>query len=399
MADLEVTIGANIDELKRALDAAGKSIEDIDKKRRSGGQGTKPKEKSFEQKVIDFSKQDFNSTVGIAGMIAGPIGMAVATIATAITDLVKKAFDLVKRYADEARELNNMARAMNVTSDEVQRLKGISIATGVSIQSLARSFSDFKTNAGKATLEGSNITQALTRLGIKLTDVRKGTKGWEDVIIELQKAHAAGTDDITLNRFAQLALGDSYRELLPLIRSSYDLNVLYGSKVEKVSKDNLDALEGFSTRWDIFFVNLENSFKNTIGSILNYMQKLKDFGEKYPMLKKSSDFIMNLNPTTALARYIRDEVLTEDPELKNAAKINPGQKLSVLGYEPAQFANTLQQMGGGDIFGAVGYSPAKEIEKSTKETAEAAKQTAQNTSVIANKVSPEESPALNKYQQ
>jgi hypothetical protein len=57
----------------------------------------------------------------------------------------------------------------------------------------------------------------------------------------------------------------------------------------------------------------------------------------------------------------------------------PGKKLSPFGFVEAGAASQLQQMGGGDIFGAVGFSPLERIAKATEETAQNTKPGADQT--------------------
>ena len=47
-----------------------------------------------------------------------------------------------------------------------------------------------------------------------------------------------------------------------------------------------------------------------------------------------------------------------------------GKKLSPFGLSEAGAASQMQQMGGGDIFGAVAFSPLDAIKDNTKEIAE-----------------------------
>jgi hypothetical protein len=47
----------------------------------------------------------------------------------------------------------------------------------------------------------------------------------------------------------------------------------------------------------------------------------------------------------------------------------PGKKLSPFGFSEAGAASQMQQMGGGDIFGAVAFSPLDAIKDNTDRTA------------------------------
>lgn len=394
MADLEVTIGANIDELKKALDAAGKSIEVIDKKRRSGGQGTKPKEKSFEQKVIDFSKQDFNSTVGIAGMIAGPIGTAVATIGMAVAGLIKGVYDLVKQYGDEARELNNMSRALGLSTGEIQKLKGISIATGVSIDALSKANARFNLNVGKATIEGGKLNMVLQKMGYSVNDVMNNKIKFLDVLKELQRAYIAGTDAQTLNYYAQQLLGDSYADFLPLIKNSSDLQKKYGDKMKENSQDEIDELERFANEWDIFWTNLTTTLRGIAGLVASLLNRTDESQEV-----KESRMGQAFMGQGGYGYGKTIDVEKVKQESKTQEELTAGTKLQGLGLSPAQAANTLQQMGGGDIFGAVSFSPMQAVADNTKEMKLQNERIANNTQKLVEASPAAYSPAPNQHNQ
>lgn len=395
MADLEVTIGANIDELKKALDDAGKSIQEIDKKRRSGGQGTQPKEKTFEQKVIDFSKQDFTSTVGIAGMIAGPIGTAVATIGMAVAGLIKSTYDLVKQYGDEARELNNMSRALGLSTGEIQKLKGISIATGVSMDALSKANARFNLNVGKATIEGGRLNMVLQKMGYSVNDVMKGNVKFNDVLKELQRAYIAGTDAQTLNYYAQQLLGDSYAEFLPLIRNSSDLQKKYGDKMKELSQDDINELEKFANEWDIFWTNLTVNFKEFVVFCLSL---LKPSNESQAVKEAQMGQAFMGQGGFGYGKTI-DAAKVKAEEVKTQEELTAGTKLKGLGLSPAQAANTLQQMGGGDIFGAVSFSPMQAVADNTKEMKLQNERIANNTQKLVEASPAANSPAPNQHNQ
>ena len=388
MADLQLDIGANLDGLRKAMGEAGRMIDDIDKKSR--GQSVK-KEKSSEQKIIDFSKKDFTSTQGIAQMVGGALGGAVASIALAVADLIKSAYDIVKRYADEARELVNLSRSMNLTTQEIQKLKGASIASGVSLNTLARANAEFNKRAGEASLKGGEFLAVIQRLGVNLNDIKNKTVKFDDAIRLLQKAHKAGTDEATMNYLANTLLGSSYQELLPLINRSEDALKKYGNKIQTNSSEELKRLEQFANDWDIFWTNLEVSFKKFVVFALD----LLDVTNQPQEVKESYMGQAYMNSGGFGGKIDIEKVKQEAKKKEEEYNIEKGKAINLPAMQAALGANTLQQMGGGDIFGAVGWSPMQKMADDTAAIKTAAQQTAQNTGRVSENTPTNYSPAPN----
>jgi hypothetical protein len=75
--------------------------------------------------------------------------------------------------------------------------------------------------------------------------------------------------------------------------------------------------------------------------------------------------------------------------------VEPGEKIDLPMMQAALGANTLQQMGGGDIFGAVGWSPMQKMADDTAAIKTFAQQTAQNTGRVSENTPTNYSPAPN----
>ena len=58
-----------------------------------------------------------------------------------------------------------------------------------------------------------------------------------------------------------------------------------------------------------------------------------------------------------------------------------GKKLSPFGMSEAGAASQMQQMGGGDVFGAVAFTPLERIAKATEETAQNTKPDSENPEI------------------
>ena len=131
--------------------------------------------------------------------------------------------------------------------------------------------------------------------------------------------------------------------------------------------------------WDNFWINLigsvfqmieemQFSFKNffTLGA-WNPFESLED--EVARKLENTPKYMTN----EERAAFVLEEI---DDDKKEAAKKEiekqlkgNGKVLSPFGMSEAGAASQMQQMGGGDIFGAVAFSPMERIATATEETA------------------------------
>jgi hypothetical protein len=390
MADLSVTIGLDQKELEAGLADAGKTLE----KGMSAGKGI--------SKGANFISDILGGNVGSAiGGLFGPVGAVVGQV---FDQIIAK----VRELAEYAKELRTIRLKTGLSYSEIEGINAIAKSAGISAGTMADSMVEFKKKSADAYIKGGELIRLLPKLGVGLDELRKGSFNYFQAIKLLSEAHKAGTDEATLDYYAHALLGSSYKEMLPLIRMGSTNLKLYNESIYKNSTEAVDAMARFGDAFDRWIQNLKNRSLELLGTVIkwsensgniaeassiaktinerNWIDPKGPFGKnKEAMIekgygigaKKLLDFIgpgftdeQRLNYAKIATDYMEKE---KDKarfmeEFKKLLE-QPGNKLSPFGFTEAGAASQMQQMGGGDVFGAVGFSPLEAIKDNTDRTA------------------------------
>ena len=382
MADLTATLGLNTDELKKGMADAGKTVEK------------------------GFSNTQLAKGIGGIGQImSGNIGAGVGAMFGPVGEAVGGVFDIiigkVKELAEYAKELRTIRLATGATYQEIESANAVGKATGVSPQAIASSMVEFRKRAAEASIKGSEMNNALYKMGIGMDKVKDGTVGYWDVVRSLSAAHKAGTDDATLEYYAQTLLGSSFKEMLPIIRMGSTNVKLYNESIYKNSTEAVDAMARFGDSFDRWVTNLKNGSLELLGGIIqfaearrigkleeetsrymNFMRSEADSGKNFkPDSKEAANFLLKeIGPgftdeqrmgfATDAAKNIKNES-DRKMFMDSFSKLleQPGNKLNPFGLAPAGGVSSMQSMGGGDLFGAIAFSPLDAIKDNTERTA------------------------------
>jgi hypothetical protein len=393
MADLAVTIGADTTELEKKVKEAGKTIKNGLTQGGAGGVGGVGK-------AMDFASNLLAGNVGTAiGSLFGPVGQAVGQF---VDQLAAKAKELM----DQAIQLRNLSYQTNLSPQQLQGLENVAKATGLSVGKLADSISEYNRRLGYAQMHGGEMNVLLNKMGVSFDQIKNRTFTYFDAINALAKAQAAGTDEATLNHYANVMLGSSYKELLPLIKTGSENLRVYSESIYKTSQESLDALTEAGDAWNSFTESVKNMAMEALGAVLqmfsdtpatiaNEIQRraagtndlqnpekiLKDMsvemGAMDPKKKKEmlqnavaimgSDNAYGNQLGVAQQKAFLDVIEKMFPGAKSGNKLNP------FGAEQAQGASQMQQMGGGDIFGAISFNPFDRTATATEASAESLK--------------------------
>lgn len=375
MADLSVTIGLDQKELEKGLAAAGKSIGNLGKGGAGGGKNP----------FADLANK-YSSAQGIGGLLGGSIGGMIGAIVDGFGAAVKAVMAKIKELADYAQNLRRISMTTGVSIQELSNMEGFAYAFGVSLQSLSGAFVEFTRRMGEVRIKGGEATNILAKMGVGLDEVANGTFNHQKAMKMLADAYAAGTDEATLLYYGTKLFGDSFKELLPIIKA--------GSKaVEDASNTYLDAntgaaaaygragqdLDNMGRSWDNFWINLLGSFNewveemqfstknfftasawNPFETLEREVERKIENAPKYMTNKEITEFVLD-----EIDEDKREEAKKEiEKQLKGK-----GSKLSPFGMAEAGAASQMQQMAGGDIFGAVSFTPLERIATATEETA------------------------------
>lgn len=386
MADLAVTIGADTTELEKKVKEAGKTI----KNGLTPGQGGAIK-------AMDFASNLLSGNVGTAiGSLFGPVGQAVGQF---VDQLAAKAKELM----DQAIQLRTLSYQTNLSPQQLQGLEAVAKATGMSVGKLADSMNEYNRRLGYAQMHGGEMNVLLNKMGVSFDQIKNRTFTYFDAIKALGEAQAAGTDEATLNHYANVMLGSSYKELLPLIKMGSENLRVYSENIYKTSQESLDALTEAGDAWNSFTESVKNFAMEALGAVLQLMSEgpadiaesmqrwqlttitpeetLKKQSEQMGAMdqKKKKELLQNAvglmgtsNPYGEALSASQQKAFLDviDKMFPNA---NPKNKLNPFGAEQAQGASQMQQMGGGDIFGAIAFNPMERAATATEESAQTLK--------------------------
>ena len=378
MADLSVTIGLDQKELEKGLADAGKSIGKM------GGKAENP----FQE-----TANKFQSAAGIGGMIAGPLGAGIGAFVDAFRFAIDKVIDYVKELIAYATKLRNISIATGVSVGQLEKMEGVAQASGVSLDTLARSMNEFNRRMGEARIKGSEVNNLLVKLGVGMDQVADGSFDALAGMKALAAAHDAGTDAATLAYYGNKMFGSSFEQLLPIIKRGSDAIDAYAFRTWRNTETSTYALARVSDEWDNFWHNFKVVMLEAIGAIAFYFQSIMDlkqmlFLRTVAIVSPSAAGVLaekTLSPSISKeARQMQLDLITStlsDKDKKffmdayDDAAGGKGKKLSPFGLSEAGAASQLQSMGGGDVFGAVAFTPLERIAKSTEETAQNTKPT------------------------
>jgi len=381
MADLSVTIGLDQTELEKGLANAGKSLGGL---AGSVKGGVNP---------FQATADKMGTGMGIGTMLGGPIGGVIGAFFDAFGGMLSAALSKVKEIADYAKSIRLASISTGLSISQVRNLEAIGQVFGVSLQTMVSSTAEFTRRMGEAKIKGGELTNILAKMGIGMDEVANGTFNHQKAMMTLADAYAAGTDEATLLYYGTKMFGDSFKDLLPIIKAGSKAVADAAHTYYKSSEENTSA----AARLGDFMSNIGRSITNILVDIL---------GKFHGFMETLAELIDNMldpgfwNPFESVeekaAREIRnapkgltnDELkkrLIEDAEIKYQYRPEDlerykkelekrlkgnGKILTPFGMSEAGAASQMQQMGGGDIFGAVAFTPLERIATATEATAE-----------------------------
>ena len=391
-ADLTVTIGADLSELENGIAAAGQTISrGANRIRSSGGVGAGGGTGGTggggtgggAGGAGGIKMPGGGGTFAAIGAMFGPEGLVIGEILDQLTVF----FDKIKELMDYAKRLRNISVATGITTGELQKLEGVATACGISLETLAHAVAEFNRRIGEAKIRGSELNNLLVKLGVSMTDIKNGSVRAEDGMLALARAFEAGTDEATLMYYGVKMFGSAFEQMLPIIKRGSEALAAYRAQTLQNSEVATSALARLSDEWDLLWHNMKVAFMEYLGWQLAAVYNLIDSAKLLALrtLALVSPAAAGraaagmLSPSlTPEQRKVQLDILKQGmtPEqirafdaAYSAAVGGKGTKLNPFGMAEAGAASQMQQMAGGDIFGAVAFTPLESIKEYTERTA------------------------------
>jgi colicin import membrane protein len=198
--DMEFTISAK--------DQASRAVETVQKKLQSFGS--------------DLAKMALG--------FAAPLALAQAAF-SAIGDAIEEHKKKVQEAIDNTAELSNKATDLGVSVEEYQRLSNAADAAGMSLDKVAKAYSEVQKLLAGAVGGGNDTAKMLEVLGFAADDIAKGLVKPMDVIEKLGAAMLGAKDDTTAMKIATAVLGETLaKDLLPQLKAAMDLAAGFGDE-------------------------------------------------------------------------------------------------------------------------------------------------------------------------
>jgi hypothetical protein len=378
MADLSVTIGLDQKELEKGLAEAGKSIGKLAGATQAG------------VNPFQATANKLSTGMGIGGMVAGPIGAVVGAFFDAFGGMLSAALAKVKEIADYAKQIRLASISTGLSIDQVRQVEAVGQMFGVSLQTMVKSAVEFTRRMGEARIKGGELTNILAKMGVGMDEVANGTFNHQKAMMVLADAYAAGTDEATLLYYGTKMFGDSFKELLPIIKAGSkaikDASLTYynAGKEETAAASRLgDMMNNIGRSITNFLIDIIGKFHGFMETLAELVDNMLDPGFWNPFESVEDQVRRRIrNTPSGLTNEEIKERLKLDFNLKNPEKAKElnaelerqlkgnGKILSPFGMSEAGAASQMQSMGGGDIFGAVAFSPLERIATATEATAE-----------------------------
>jgi hypothetical protein len=375
MADLSVTIGLDQTELEKGIAGAGKTL--------GGLAGSVQAGKNPFQATAD----KMSTGMGIGTMIAGPIGGVIGAFFDAFGGMLSAALSKVKEIAEYAKQIRLASISTGLSIDQIRQVEAVGQAFGVSLQTMVKSAVEFTRRMGEARIKGGELTNILAKMGVGMDEVANGTFNHQKAMKMLADAYAAGTDEATLLYYGTKMFGDAFKDLLPIIKAGSKAIDEAARSYYNAGKEETSAaarlgnmLANIGRSLVNMLIDLVGGFHSIMEDLAQMMKNIFDPGFWNPFenfkdkiarqIRNSPEYMTNEEIKERVLKFYpksqRDTVAKEiDEQLKGSGKV-----LSPFGMAEAGAASQMQQMGGGDIFGAVAFTPLERIATATEATAE-----------------------------
>lgn len=199
---------------------------------------------------------------GNMGSLLGTLGQFAPQLAAAFS--VKKLIDFGVATVQMADATQRLATQLNLSTDEVQDLQAVAVATSTPMNTLSSSMQNLQQQLGSG---DAGLRKAVRDLGLEFNDLRRMSP-WESYT-KIADAIRGIADPLQQAAAAEAVYGKNWRELLPAIKAGVS-EVAEGHV--KMSKEAIDALARLQARWNELVAGVKVAAGEMLGQTVRAME-------------------------------------------------------------------------------------------------------------------------------
>jgi hypothetical protein len=330
MADVEVTFGAQIEELISSVNEIKSQLGTLGEHTKAIGEGMKASFEGFMETVKEF--------IGVGGL----------------TEIIHQVMEL-------GTQTLNMSRLLGVSTETVGGLKVAAESAGTSLDAMALVGERLMVNIERSTRDGLNpAAQALHNLGLTANDF-KGLNFQDSLALIADKAGQFDNSTGAVTRSLTLLIGRN-QALIPLLLQggdAYRRSVEEGSKVAGMSEEQAEALHHAEAEWvklkntlvalagGELSKDLQGTFKEINDLIHGQGEFLASVSENWQRLKdmlSNTGAALNASATNTMTATKGIQFLTQNMvALNSGPMIEAAKQIAGLSTEVANMGESVKQ--------------------------------------------------------
>ena len=279
--NVQVSIGAKIDELVQGFNKGGEVVEASVKEmaasvrqsgevvERSCNEMTAAMQRT-QREAKDTSSSVMSSFSGIGGFLTGFLGGIVANFS------LQEVIGAVLDFADTAEALGNTAQIIGTTSTELSRLHQTAIPMGIAAESVDKSMVKLAKTLTDARRGGEESAAAFEAVGITGKELQDLTL--PEVMAKIADKFKDTEDGASKAALAQMLLGKSGSELIPWLNQGSEAMREQADEAERMGavmgEDAVAAGEALDAAWDKLGIQgqgLKNLMAQSLAPMLQFI--------------------------------------------------------------------------------------------------------------------------------
>lgn len=272
-----------IRENTEALNQQDEAMEDSAEEMTKAGDVADKLAGKFGITLPDSLKKALDNTTSFSRGTVVAMGAAAAAVA-AVVAVEQKLLDMTREAAEKAKDTENRALISGVSPEEIQQLEYASTIIGVSTDKINDAQKTIITNMQQAKDGSEAYMEMFARLGVQITDTSGQLRDSNEVFYEVLDSLGAIENRTERDAAAMALMGESARELNPIIAQGSGVLQQYATDAQDVSyvlsTDQVAALAAVDEKYQELQLRQEAVRKQLAAEFAPTAEKVYDaFGE------------------------------------------------------------------------------------------------------------------------